>query len=137
MIFTRPSSSRRVSRLLRWRLHPWLVRLHLWNIKKGMSEHKGTPRQTKGGGKCITDNAMQIQSRLGSLKTRIQKRERTSKHRRRTLKWPLQVSLRLTSKDIYHHGFRIVQVLEAHDALSEEGLGVPHVAVEAAHHKDA
>ena len=80
---------------------------------------------------------MQIQSRLGSLKTRIQKRERTSKHRRRTLKWPLQVSLRLTSKDIYHHGFRVVQVLEAHDALSEEGLGVPHVAVEAAHHEDA
>jgi hypothetical protein len=65
------------------------------------------------------------------------KREHTSKHRRCTLERPLQISLRLASQDIYRHGFRVIQVFEAHDALCEEGLGVAQVAVEAAHHEDA
>ena len=65
------------------------------------------------------------------------KHKRTSKHRRSALERPLQISLRLTSQDVYRHGFRVIQVFEAHDALGEERLGVAHVTVEATHHQNA
>lgn len=64
-------------------------------------------------------------------------KERTTEHPSTALKWPLQITLRFLAQNVERDGLRVVEVLEAHNTLDEERLGVAHVSVEAAHHKDA
>lgn len=60
----------------------------------------------------------------------------TSKQPPSRLKRPLQIALRRLSKHVDLDLVRLVERLEAHESLHEEGLGVLHVEVEEAHHCD-
>lgn len=60
-----------------------------------------------------------------------------SEHARARLERALEVALGGLSQDVDRDGLRVVQVLDAHEALDEERLRVLEVAVQDRHHRDA
>lgn len=62
--------------------------------------------------------------------------KRTTKHRG-DLEWSFEVALGCFPEYMNSNNFCIIQVLQAHKSLDEEGLSVLHVYMEEGHHGDA